>query len=222
MQFPSLARKGAALALLCLTTGASWSAPEKGTTILHYECRMTGIKKPMRFERKIWVKGEKYRVEVYLPEGKSITVGGPKGMYVVPPGSKEATHISKPAHAEKGIWFGLFGDMAAIRREKKVGAETLAGRSTEIFEQRLSSTPGLPNVNGSTRVWLAKDMPMPFKVVTKLQPGTETILVLKSIRLDAPIPDSMFELPKGISIRPPLMLPNMIPADKLRRGLGGR
>jgi outer membrane lipoprotein-sorting protein len=218
MRVASLARHGCVLALLCLTAGAAWSAGSADNAILRYEVRITDGKKPARkIVRKIWKKGDKYRVEVITPKGTQITVGGPKGAYNVIPGTSEAVHVPRPAATKAGLWVGLFGDTTAMRRAKKVGRETLIGRTTEIFEQRMgANTPGVAaGVKGSTRVWLAAGLPMPFKAVTKIERGPQTTLTLKSIQLGARLPDSLFELPREVSVRPPVMLPGMIPAEKV-------
>jgi len=220
MKLSALARQGCALAALCLTAGAAWSAAGPDNAFLQYELQIQKGKRPaQKVVRKIWKKGDRYRVEIVTARGTEITIGGPKGGYVIAPGAKTASHILEPLLTKQGLWVGIFGDTAAMRRTKKVGAETLLGRPTQIFEQKLNgmATGVAPGVKGTTRVWLAPDLPMPFKSISTMSPDMKSVAVLKSIDLSASIDDTLFELPKGVTVQADPMLKGMIPASKLPR-----
>lgn len=225
MQLVSLARHGAAMALLGLAASAAWSTSRPAAAVLHYEMRVTeGKMPPVKMERRIWVKGRHYRVEVISPQGKQITISGPSGTFVIPPGSNEAVRVDQSQAQGKDAWATLFSDVAGMRRQRRVGSEVLNGRRVEIFEQRLDGKTAnvVPGVKGSTRVWLAHNLPMPLKAVTTLEPDSRTVLILKSMTLNPPIPDSLFALPEGVSMAVPRYLPGMVPAAKPRRGVGRR
>lgn len=218
MKMRSMARHGGALALLCLTAGAAWSAAPAQSTVVRYELTISqGKKRPIQITRTIWKKGDRYRIEVKTAEGTQITVGGPSGAFVMAPGSQVATKVPRVAGGESGFWSALFGDAAAMRKGKKLGGETLAGRKTEAYAQKLDGpkTGVAPGVKGTMHVWLAPGLPMPFKAVTTMERGMKSVLALKSIQLGGEIPDSLLDVPKGVSVAPPQMLPGMIPADKV-------
>jgi outer membrane lipoprotein-sorting protein len=220
MRISAIARHGCALAILGLAASAAWSAVEAENVVLRYELQLQeGTRRPRNIARVIWKKGDRYRHEMTTPQGTQITVGGPKGDYIYVTGSKEATHVPKPVTLEKGLWMGLFGDTKAMRKAKKVGRETLLGQATEIYEQRLNgmATGVAPNIKGTTRVWLSPRLPMPFKSITTMEPNVKAVLVLKSYELNANIPDSLFELPKGMGVAATPMLPGMLPANKVPR-----
>lgn len=218
MKSSLFARYGCAVALLCLTAVPAFSAAGPENAVLQYELKISqGARPATKIVRKIWKKGDKYRLELITSKGTQVTLGGPRGSYTILEDGKEATHAPKPATTEKGLWAGLFGDTAAMRKSKKLGTETLFGRPTEIFEQKLDgpATGVAPGVKGTSKIWLAPGLPMPFKSVSKFAPNMKSEMVLKSIKLDAALPDSLFELPKNVSVRTDPMLPGMLPASKL-------
>jgi outer membrane lipoprotein-sorting protein len=218
MRISAFARYGCALAISCLAAGAAWSAASPDNAVLEYELQIKqGAQPAQKIVHKIWKKGDRYRFEKTTTAGTEITIGGPKGAYVIEPRSKEASQILQPEYTTHGLWEGLFGNTAAMRQAKKLGVETLFGRTTQIFEQRLNgpATGVAPGVKGTTRVWLAPGLPMPFKAITNIVPNMKSVMLLKSIDLNASISDSLFELPKEITVRPDPILPGMVPAHKV-------
>src|SRR5215212_1684757 len=156
MKMLSWARHGSALALLCMVAGAAWSAVPARDAVLRYELAITqGKKPPLQITRKIWKKGDRYRIEVTSHGATQITIGGPTGAFVIDPANQIATRVPRLAGGEKGFWSELFGDTAAMRKQKTTGGMTLAGRKTEVFVQKLDgpATGVAPGVKGTMHVW---------------------------------------------------------------------
>jgi outer membrane lipoprotein-sorting protein len=201
MTIPIPGRRAGTLAALLSLAGAAWSAAPT-TGILQYETDLVIANQPPRkMAQKIWFKGEKFRIQNDTPMGSQVTVGGPSGVFVMMPGSKEAMKLPNKKPVKKGVPGLPFGDMARFKNQKKVGTQKIGSYMTNIYEQDIDvNMPGAAQ-KGTTRTWVTDSLPVPVKVVTKMPPNFQTTTVLKSVKLNAPVADSLFELPKGMKIR---------------------
>jgi outer membrane lipoprotein-sorting protein len=205
------ARRAVALAALLSLAGAAWSAaPTSG--VLQYDTELVMANQPPRkMAQKIWFKGQKFRIQNDTPMGNQLTVGGPGGVFVLMPGSKEAMKLPNRMPAKGGVPGLPFGDMARFQHQKKVGSEKVGAYTTSIYEQNIDiKMPGAAQ-KGSTRTWVSPTLPVPVKVVTKMPPNFQTTTVLKSVQLNVPVADSLFELPKGTKIRTQSSFPGAPP-----------
>jgi hypothetical protein len=204
MTKPFPARRAALAVLLTLATGAALHAAPPTSGVLQYETDLVMANQPPRkIGQKIWFKGQKFRLENTMPTGNQVTVGDPNGIFVLMAGSKEAMKLPGRPQAKGGVPGLPFGDVARFKHQKKVGSEKVGAYMTDIYEQSIDvRMPGGPaGQKGSTRTWITPTLPVPVKVVTKMPPNFQTITVLKSAQLNSPIADSMFQLPKGTTIR---------------------
>jgi hypothetical protein len=96
----------------------------------------------------------------------------------------------------------LLGNLAKIRSQKKVGSEKVGRYRADIYETKAPSRmPGAgPDATATTRVWVSKELPIPVKVVTRMPPHFESVQTLQSVKLNGPIPETMFQLPKGTKV----------------------
>jgi hypothetical protein len=204
MTNPFPARRAAALAaLFSLAGGAAWSAAAPTSGVLQYETELVIANQPPRkMAQKIWFKGQKFRVENSTPMGSQVTLGGPGGVFMLMPGSKEAMKLPAQKPPKGGVAGLPFGDMARFKQQKKVGSEKVGAYMTDIYEQSIDvkMPGGGPGQKGSTRTWVTPSLPVPVKVVTKMPPSFQTTTVLKSAQLNAAVADSMFQLPKGTKV----------------------
>jgi hypothetical protein len=171
--------------------------------------------RPLQTDQKLWFKGQSYRQENVSNGSKVITLGGPNGTFVILPGRPDALKLSGPLRQPTAGIPGLpVLDSAAIQRfAKRVGTAKVGRYQADVYE----STSVFQSVGGpkgqktparqtiTTRYWITRDLPAPVKVsVPSMRAGNGAVVtVLKSARLNPSLPDSMFQLPKGMKVTTP-------------------
>lgn len=208
MSVHSIGRGAVGIGLLAL--GAATAAPKAppapkppASIVAAYAFKMSASNQPPRsMQQKIWMKGKKFRVEMTLPQGKQLTFGSPSGVYMMMPGMKGAMKLPPEVAAQGSPSEALIEGVAKLRKEKKVGSEKVGKYQTEIYETKAPSRmPGAgPGATATTRIWVSKDLPIPVKVVTRMPPHFESVQTLQSVTVNGPIPDSLFQLPKGTQV----------------------
>lgn len=195
-----------ALAVCGAAVAAEKAAPAKApptSLVAAYTLKVSTSDEPPRsIDQKIWLKGEKFRVEMTHPQGKQITFGGPKGVYLMMSGMKGAMKLPAEMAGQGNPGRTLLGQVAKSRSQKKVGAEKVGRYAAEIYETTgPSPIPGAePGAVATTRVWVSKEVPIPVKVVTRMPPHFESVQTLHSVTLNRSIPETMFQLPKGTPV----------------------
>jgi len=181
-------------------------APAPKPTIIRYEVQIGMPNKPVqKQDQTIWMKGKRFRVEMTMPPaGKQIVIGGPDGVYLLVTGMKEAMKLPQQAATQMGP-SSITPDLAKLRQQKKVGSEKVGRYKTDIYEQHADiQMPGQTSkVKSTTRIWISRDVPVPVKTVSTLPGGFRTISLLKSAKVNVPIADSLFTLPKGTKVHTP-------------------
>jgi outer membrane lipoprotein-sorting protein len=165
--------------------------------------KSTGGSQPAQnVEATFYIKGRNLRSEMATPTGKAIQIVNSKGLFMLLPGSKEAMKIPVPPNASGANPGKPFDDIDKIKRNKKVGAEKVAGYQTDIYEERnVISPPGRPKLTFSTRYWIASGLHVPVKMVRTHPNGQVMTMILKSADMKASVSDSLFVLPKGTTVR---------------------
>jgi hypothetical protein len=209
-----LPRGAAALAALLAAAGAGGVAPTSG--FIQYDQTMTAPRRPpMKMVDRLWFKGTSYRREDLYAQNKVLTMNNAAGTYVVMPGSSGAVELAAPAPRgatgrpvpapRAGTIPGLmFLDAAAVARTaRKVGTEKVGRYTADVYETRvrMPKTQGRPPKDQITRYWVSREQPIPVKVLMKSAPETQTVSVLKTAQFNIPIPDRLFQLPKGTKVR---------------------
>jgi hypothetical protein len=206
--------------LLAAAAGPGWSMAAPASGYLEYvETRSSpsSTAPPWRSVTRLWFKRGSYRRELTTNQARTIFVSGPGGDFQILPAAGEALRMPSPPGPPRAFpMHGIPGlplpDAAAIPHvARKTGTEKVGRYLTEIYESHRSppqpSFPRGPNAPRwpeiTERYWVTWDLPVPVKRETRLSPGGQIITVLQAVRLNIPIPDSMFQLPKGIRIRPP-------------------
>jgi hypothetical protein len=184
---------------------AAAAAPAMKPSIFQYELQVSGPNmQPQKRQQTIWMKGPRYRVETTLlgAKGKELMIGGPDGVYLMVPGMKEAMQLPAQAGAKMGP--NITADVAQLRKQKKLGTEKVGRYTADIYEQRSEvAVPGAgTKVKNTTRIWISRDVPVPVKTLNTMQGGFRMVQTLKSAKVNVPIADNLFSLPKGTKVRP--------------------
>jgi outer membrane lipoprotein-sorting protein len=157
---------------------------------------------------KVWVKGKKARVEVRHPlMGDLNVIADGRYIYQISPSQNQATKTDQAkATGGREPWQMFVANVEQLRQgARKVGAESLEGYRCDVYEQRESGK----GQSASLRAWITRSLqpPMPLKVVRQVtieRPNakiSQTLTIrLRHLRLDAPLPDSLFTLPKGVRV----------------------
>jgi hypothetical protein len=181
-----------------------------------YEQTMTlRAGRPLTTDQKVWFKGQSYRQESVSTGSKIVTLGGPQGTFALLPGRPDAMQLSGPIRQSTAGIPGLFVlDSASVKRfAKRVGTTKVGRYQTDVYEWR-NVFQGVGGTKGkkaparqeiTTRYWISKDLPAPVKVsVPNMGPqGGTVVTLLKAARLNPTLPDSLFQLPKGMKVSSP-------------------
>jgi outer membrane lipoprotein-sorting protein len=204
MSVLSIGRSAAWLILLGWGAATAATKPQAPSSIVvAYTLQISASNQPPRsMDQKIWMKGKKFRVEMALPNGKQLTVGNPTGIYMMMPGMNGAMKLPAELAAQAAPQETLVGGLSRIRSQKKVGSEKVGRYETDIYETKgPSPVPGAePGATATTRVWVSKALPIPVKVVTRMPPHFESVQTLRSVTLNGPVSEALFQLPKGTKI----------------------
>lgn len=154
---------------------------------------------------KVWIEGNRQRVEerghVIIKVGDTVTRWSER--------EKEASRI-------KGVseYYELSGlalpmhSRAFKQRAKTAGEETIGGRLCNVYYWTTPTPPPPPGETTKTpepenRLWLSTKHRIPMKIVrSNLGAGSKTyVSMAKNIEVGINIPDTLFELPKGMKIK---------------------
>jgi outer membrane lipoprotein-sorting protein len=202
--------------ILVIGAAAAHSAPAAVSGVFEYETEMVAKGQPLRkMTQKVWVKGARYRTETTMSKGKEVMISGPDGTIMFSPGSKEAAKMPMRPGAKPAATGSPFGDITKIKQTmKKVGKEKVGDYTADLYEQTTTMNQrGRPPGQRSNRYWISDRLPVPVKMMQKL-PVMQVTMTLKSAQPNAPVPDSMFQPPRGMKIREMKLPQGMRPAPK--------
>jgi outer membrane lipoprotein-sorting protein len=195
-------RRAACLALLIVgTAGDGWGAAPPSSGYVEYEMSMGTGQQQQKQVLKMWFKGQRRRQEVVTPQGPQVQLILPEAVYLMTPGSKEATKIP-PQAGVKANKANPFGDIEQLKRgSKKVGSEKVGSYDAEIWEHTAEVSDKLSGKSDkvSSRFFIAPGVPVPVKIV-QVTPMGLMVTELKQFRTNIAIPDTMFQLPKGTKV----------------------
>jgi outer membrane lipoprotein-sorting protein len=199
------------MAALIAAAGAAGGVGAPSSGFLQYEQTTTMASPhpaPLKMVDKLWFKGRSFRREDLYARNKMLTVSNAGGTFVLLPGHSGAVQLAAPPPVSptraSGIPGLMFLDAATIARTaKKVGTEKVGRYTADVYETRtrIPATQGAPPQEQTMRYWVSRDLPVPVQILMKSSPGTQTVSVLQSVQLNIPIPDRMFQLPKGTKVR---------------------
>lgn len=140
----------------------------------------------------LWWKGDRLRMETRGPGGGSITLKRGQTGYAYDPAKKLAQRVA--LQNLPGSTDYPFGNPTTAPGFRKTGKEQVGSYACDIYEQASQGRGG-----ATTRVWMAKGVPVPVKTVTS-GGGLTSTMSLKRLRQNIAIPDSRFELPRGTRV----------------------
>jgi hypothetical protein len=196
---PALLALGAAG--LCHAPVAGAAAPEtwQFEMVQTWRVDRPGARSHARKAR-LWVKGNKMRRE----EGNLISLVANGWKYDLQKDKKQG--IKQPAPAQSWRAFNIpspaqFG-RAARQRGKKVGTEMIGGRPMTIYQ-----------TGPHMRVWVDPEG-LVFRTSGRSPEGGTFTVEMRNLRRGMPLPDSLFQPPRGYTVKQVVMTP--IPTSKPR------
>jgi len=181
----------AVVAMAATIAGAGGAAPR--TAVIEMVSTTAGLgQAPMTTYYKLWWKGDRLRMETRGPGGGSITLKRGRTGYAYDPAKKLAQRVTLPNLP--GATDYPFGNPTTAPGFRKTGRERIGAYACEIYEQ-----PPLGRGGATTRVWMAKGVPVPVKTVTS-GGGHSSTMSLKRLLQNVAIPNSQFELPRGTRV----------------------
>lgn len=191
---------------------------------------------------KVWITASQARRDVKdgLSGDKATTVISKGFIYQLLPASKKGVKAPLPPELKASSNFEAllkvltFDTADAIKQSKKTGVEKIAGYDCDVYlgSANKSQTKGdaTEEISRTVKIWLPQKLSpkIPLKVektdrqkITKKdgssnidQSSTDTITV-SNLQVNAPIAPSIFEIPKGFTIKPVSQMPQP-------QGPGGR
>jgi hypothetical protein len=168
-------------------------------------------------EGKVWLSGNKYRMEAKDQKGKlNVFIQDGTDTFMVVPGEKKALRWGPGA--DKMFSGILSGDVVAEsakqrKQAKKIGSETLDGKLCAIYAYTSTVTVMENTVSSDVKEWNWTSEVFPIKSVVKTPkhkmkisfmtmdvPASETVTLIKDLVLDKPIDESLFQVPAGYKI----------------------
>jgi outer membrane lipoprotein-sorting protein len=168
-------------------------------------------------EAKMWLSGDKYRMESKDQKGKTMVfLDDGADVYLVNLDEKKAYKWG--ASVEKMFGNVLNSDMVAEsarqrKAAKKQGSETVEGKPCDIYAYKSTATFMDNAVTSDVKewVWAKEGFPLKSKVntpkhtmkivfMTTEVPAAETLSVVKDLALDKPVDGALFTLPAGVKV----------------------
>jgi hypothetical protein len=157
---------------------------------------------------KVWVKGNKVRVEVKHPlMGDMSLIADGKNIYQIAPAQKQATKSDQmKATGGRQPWQMFVANVDQLKQKaRRVGSEQIEGHLCDIY---LRQEKGSGN-SASVRAWITRTLKpaMPLKVVRKVsvqRPNASftrtTTVRMRKVELNVLLPESLFVLPAGYKV----------------------
>ncbi len=174
--------------------------------------------KVSKTESKIWISGDKYRMESKEQQSgkKTVFIDDGKVKYIYTPGEKKAMKLGTGMESMFGQMLSsdIFAESARNRKNAKpAGKGKVDGKKCTIFTYKSEITIMSNKISNDVKewVWIKEDFPLKSIVKTPKQkmsmgmvtteiPASETTTVIKKLAFNKTIAGNMFKLPKGTKI----------------------
>jgi outer membrane lipoprotein-sorting protein len=178
-------------------------------------------------ESKMWISGDKYRMETKDQQNgkRMVMIDDGQGMIMYQPDEKKAFRWGSAAESMFGSIMNsdVVAESARQRKTaKKVGGETVEGKPCDIYTYHSKLTVMGSVVQSEVKEWLWSAEKFTIKTVVNTPkhqmkimfmttdvPASETTTVIKDLVLDKPVDDSLFTVPADVKIEemqaPPTM-----------------
>jgi len=177
--------------LACLA--GSFVKAEKVTTI-SYDQTITSSR-GQTMTSKVWIKGEKMRIEQTAQGQKMITLMKEGAMYLYYPAQKIAMKMDVSAGADQEEQENPKEMVEYLKsiEAKPLGQERIEGKLCDIYQITYPQT----GARGKIWVWRGKNFPLKSVMTV----DSETITTeYRNVQMGINIPDSLFEIPPGTQI----------------------
>jgi outer membrane lipoprotein-sorting protein len=173
--------------------------------------------KVKKTEAKMWLSGDKYRMESKNEKGKTmVLLDNGQDVYMLNLDEKKAYKWG--ASVEKMFGNVLNSDMVAEsarqrKTAKKLGSESVEGKPCDIYAYKNTVTFMDNAVTSDVKewIWAKENFPLKNKVNTPAHtvkivfmttevPASETESVVKDLTLDQPVDEALFTLPAGVKV----------------------
>ena len=210
----------AAVVALSLSAGAALAATGKIETAkkppltMQFEAvtKHLAATKPFESKQKVFVKGDKRRIEMLPSPGaplstKSFSITTGKATVWWREGDKTALRTQMPRLRS---WLFLNDRPDLKQRAKKVGSEKLNGMQCDVYllQPRGPQPPGQPGPRGPwgqrspRKIWIWTKYGLVVKQVTMGQDKKPLVVSeARNIVVGKPLADSLFQVPKGITVK---------------------
>ncbi len=149
---------------------------------------------------RVWIKDEKMRMETSMGKRKGVILIREDGTYNYDPDRNMVIKMPNFGAMEGGSpnyvkdpadYMGYLKSVGAV----KTGSGDIDGRPCDIYKYTESSH----GMDVSATVWVWKKHPFPLKMIME-NPFGNSEVYFRNVRINEPIPESMFELPKNARV----------------------
>jgi len=204
------ARRGMAMGALACMAACSAVAAAKPPLSARFEVvtMEQGQGGQITVTSKIWVKGNKVRVEAKHPFlGDLNLIADGKYIYQIAPAQKQAMKADQSRTlGGREPWQMFVANVDQLRQKaRKVGSERIEGHLCDIYARQDSRGGNTRSI----RAWITRSLnpAMPLKVVTRVsmqRPNASieqtTTVRMRKVELNVPLADSLFVMPAGYRI----------------------
>ncbi len=192
------------LLVICaiLSLGAAWGAQSSRPYTLHYEVRVKSANFGNMGTRRLWIKGDSLRWESDSADLKLKLVKNKQGVFLLHPWNKIAAKY--PANSPRGnprtLMPGPAGSvksfLSSVKAVKK-GQETVDKEKCDVYAYSDST------LKCDCKLWVSAKSGKPVKLIMQGQQGQKDVITATYTKYQESldVADSMFELPKGYTIR---------------------
>jgi len=168
-------------------------APDAGAyTVSYRQTVTTGQGGAPAIQMRVWVKDDKMRVETDTGSGQGIMIFKDKEMYTYVP--QQGMWMKMPHGQDAEFQYVEDSEKYVQYLEKqgavKTGSETVNGYPCDIYEYKDKQS------GADVTAWVWKEKEFPVKMVLA-GPGIDSQVLFSNIRVNEPISDEMFEVPRS-------------------------
>lgn len=186
-------RIGCASVLWAITSGLA-CAGEAAAFSVTYDQKVTARGQVQT--AKVMLKDERFRIDTTVEGTTSVAIRNADGLYLYLPQERMAMQMPALDPAQQMVeqpenYLGYLKE----RNARLIGTDIVNGQPCDVYEFTDPST------GARTKAWVWQEKRFPVKIETDSPQGRMTV-ELTNIVLGAAIPDSMFELPPGVTMMP--------------------
>ncbi|MEA3489166.1 MAG: hypothetical protein U9R44_02340 [Candidatus Omnitrophota bacterium] len=178
--------------LVPVLIAAAFQSPAEAYTV-SYRQTVTVGQGQVPMAMRVWVKDDKMRVESAAGGQKAIMIYRNDGVYNYLPSQNM---VMKIPQKEQNLDYVKDGERYLAYLEdqgaRKTGTEVLEGRLCDIYKYS-------DNFGSDVTVWVWREKKFPVKMVMDNR-GVKTQVLFSDIRMNEPVPESLFELPGGARV----------------------